>query len=178
MAITEWFPRNASGATLEADLENLAELLHAAVHAGASIGFVLPFPIDEARGFWRERVLPGALAGMRRMLVARRHDRIVGTVQLGLDTMPNQGHRAEVMKLLVHPEARRQGIARALMTQVEGVAQSAGRTLLTLDTSNDLAEHLYLSMGYVRAGVIPRYALKATSPELEATTIMYKELPI
>ena len=39
---------------------------------------------------------------------------------------PNQPHRAEVAKLLVHPDARRRGIARALMVALE--ATGAGRT--------------------------------------------------
>jgi len=38
------------------------------------------------------------------------------------------------------------------------------------------AELLYRSLNYVTVGVIPRYARGALSPELESTTIMYKEL--
>jgi ribosomal protein S18 acetylase RimI-like enzyme len=103
--------------------------------------------------------------------------RIVGTVQIDLAVPPNQQHRAEVLKLLVHPSARRRGIARALMIAVEAVAQAEGRTLLTLDTwTGGNAESLYRSLGYVTVGVIPRYARGSTTPELEPTTIMYKEL--
>ena len=59
----------------------------------------------------------------------------------------------------------------------EAIAQSEGRTLLTLDTwTGRGAERLYLSLGYVAAGVIPRYARGSLTPDLEATTIMYKEL--
>lgn len=155
----------------------LAEVLHAAVHAGASVSFVLPFEMEEARAFWREKVLPGVEAGTRRLLTARRAGRIVGTVQLDLATPPNQRHRAEVTKLLVHPEARRQGIARALMLAIEEVARREGRTLLTLDTrTGDAAEPLYLAMGYVLAGVIPRYARGPASTEFEAASFLYKEL--
>jgi GNAT superfamily N-acetyltransferase len=90
---------------------------------------------------------------------------------------PNQPHRAEVKKLLVHPDARRRGIARALMLALEDVAAAEGRTLLTLDTrTGDSAEPLYLSLGYHAAGVIPRYARGPHSPELESTTFLYKEL--
>jgi ribosomal protein S18 acetylase RimI-like enzyme len=79
--------------------------------------------------------------------------------------------------LLVHPDARRRGIARAMMVELEKIAQSEGRTLLTLDTvTGSHAEPLYTSLGYVTVGVIPRYARKALSPELESTTIMYREL--
>jgi hypothetical protein len=57
------------------------------------------------------------------------------------------------------------------------LAQEEGRVLLTLDTrTGDAAQPLYASLGYVLAGVIPRYARAPEAPRLEATTIMYKEL--
>jgi hypothetical protein len=63
------------------------------------------------------------------------------------------------------------------MMALEDVARSEKRTLLTLDTvSGSNAESLYRSLDYVAAGVIPRYARAALTPELEGTTIMYKEL--
>lgn len=57
------------------------------------------------------------------------------TVQLHPATPPNQPHRAEVAKLLVHRAARRRGLAPMLMARVEAAARAHGRTLLTLDTS-------------------------------------------
>jgi ribosomal protein S18 acetylase RimI-like enzyme len=91
--------------------------------------------------------------------------------------MPNQRHRAEVAKLLVHPDARRRGIARDLMAAIEEIARQEGRTLLTLDTrTGDAAEPLYRDMGYRTAGVIPGYARGPHGRELEATTFMYKVL--
>lgn len=159
------------------DLEMLGAVLHACVHAGASVSFVLPFSIEDARAFWREQVLPAVQGGSRRVLLARQGGRIVGTVQLDLDTPPNQPHRAEVRKLLVHPEARRRGIARSLMTGAEEQARAARRTLLTLDTvTGGAAEPLYRSLGYVPIGVIPGYALNHDSTSLESTTVMYKRL--
>jgi GNAT superfamily N-acetyltransferase len=167
--IAEWIPGP------ERDLEQLAGVLHAAVHAGASVGFILPFSLDDARSFWSDKVAPALQSGARRVLIARWDGSIAGTVQLILDTPPNQRHRAEIAKLLVHPDARRRGVARALMTAVEDVTRAEGRTLLTLDTrTGDSAEPLYLSMGYVSAGVIPNYARGPVSPELEPTTLMYK----
>lgn len=51
------------------------------------------------------------------LLVARAPDgrRIVGTAQLALGMRPNGMHRAEVTKVMVLREARREGIGRALM---------------------------------------------------------------
>lgn len=90
---------------------------------------------------------------------------------------PNQQHRAEVVKLLVHPAARRRGVGRALIVALERVAQSHGRTLLTLDTwTGGAAEPLYRSLGYISVGIIPRYARGSLTPALEPATIMHKEL--
>src|ERR1043166_8854328 len=133
--------------------------------------------MDEARAFWADAVLPGVRARTRRVLVARVDGGIVGTVQIDLAVPPNQRHRAEVLKLLVHPTARRRGIARALMVAIERAAQAEGRTLLTLDTwTGSAAENLYRSLGYTVVGVIPRYARGSLTPELEPATFMYKEL--
>jgi ribosomal protein S18 acetylase RimI-like enzyme len=166
-----------SGPLSAADLDQLAELVHAVVHGGASIGFVLPFSREEARRWWSDQVIPAVARGARRLVLARLDGRIAGAVQLILDTPPNQRHRAEVAKLLVHPAARRRGIARALMIAVEEIARAGDRTLLTLDTrSGDHAEPLYLSMGYIAVGVIPGYARGPHSADLESTTVLYKRL--
>jgi len=180
--IEEWLPNDprayaSRAADIEAEIGELAEVLKAVVHAGAGVSFFTPFSINEARAFWVDKILPQVRAGTCRVLVARDDERIVGTVQLDLEMPPNQHHRAAVAKLLVHPDARRCGIGRALMIALEDIAQSEGRTLLTLDTvAGSNAELLYRSLDYITAGVIPRYARAALTPELEGATIMYKEL--
>jgi len=172
--IDRWTPQPES---LANDIDMLAAVLHDCVHAGASVSFVLPFSHDDAKAFWRAKVLPGVECGLCLVLIARCGKQIVGTVQLDLATPPNQPHRAEVRKLLVHPSARRQGIARALMLALEQEARRYRRHLLTLDTVTDgFAEPLYLSLGYTKVGVIPGYAVRPDSPYLDATTIMYKQI--
>lgn len=172
--IEEWMPNNPRS---EQDFRELAGVLHDAVHAGASVNFILPFSLDDAGAFWVGKVLPGVIKRTRIVLIARAEGEIVGTVQMNLDMPPNQMHRADVAKLLVHPKARRRGIARALMAALEPIARREGRTLLTLDTrTGDLAESLYRRMGYVPVGVIPRFSRAVDGPELEAATLFYKEL--
>jgi ribosomal protein S18 acetylase RimI-like enzyme len=172
--IESWRPDGDVGPA--ADIASLAELLHACVHAGASVSFILPFSREDAAAFWRNRVLPVVLSGTCLMVVARHGEQIIGTVQLDLATPPNQPHRGEIKKLLVHPQARRAGIARRLMLAIEDEARAARRSLLTLDTASDAAERLYASLGYVRVGVIPRFSIRPDSREFEGTTVMYKEL--
>lgn len=172
--IVRWRPDRQS---LERDVILLGVLLHDCVHTGAAVSFILPFSHEDAEAFWRDKVFPAVEAGMSRVLIARNErGRIIGTVQLDLAMPPNQPHRGEIKKLLVHPLERRSGIARLLMTGIENEARAAKRTLLTLDTASPAAEQLYSSLGYVRVGVIPRFSLHPETLALEGTTVMYKEL--
>jgi ribosomal protein S18 acetylase RimI-like enzyme len=158
-------------------IEGLAELVHACVHDGASIGFVLPHSRADSEAFWRASVGPAVLGGGRLLLVAWRDGHIAGSVQLDCDTPANQPHRAEIRKLLVHPDFRRQGIARRLMAGIERHAVRLKRSLLTLDTrTGDGAEPLYRSLGYQTTGIIPGYCRDTHTERLDATTIMYKRL--
>ena len=139
----------------------LAEILCACVDAGASVSYLPPLAPDVARGFWK-RISADIAAGSRILLAAWSDAALVGTAMLEFAGQPNQPHRAEVQKLLVHPDARRRGIARALMLRLQDEARGAGRTLLTLDTrAGDRAEGLYRAMGWHEAGRIPGYALNA-----------------
>lgn len=161
-----------------AHLPALGELLHACVQGGASVSFVLPYSPEDAQAFWRAKVLPGVAGGGLALWVARQDGRIAGSVQLDSDTPPNQPHRAEVRKLLVHPDFRRRGIARRLMREAESHAARIGRSLITLDTrTGDSAEPLYASLGYVTVGQIPGFSRDPRDAgKLDATTIMYKRL--
>lgn len=168
---------NLDPAAMAARLPQLSALLHACVHDGASIGFILPFSPADSDHFWSGNVQPAVARGMRLLLAAELNGEIVGAVQLDWDTPPNQAHRAEVRKLLVHPAFRRRGIARQLMLAVEARARELPRSLLTLDTrTDDHAEPLYVSLGYRVAGVVPGYALAPQGGRLDATTIMYRQL--
>lgn len=162
---------------LAAETETLAEILHACVHGGAAVSYVLPFPIEMARDHWRDMAAPIA-KGTSRILVALGDDgAVLGTVRLDLVTTPNQPHRAAVAKLLVHPKARRMGVARALMQAVEAEARACGRTLITLDCRADgPAEAVYAQAGYQRAGVIPAYSQHPVDGTWDACAFMYKAL--
>ena len=163
------------GNDARAALDGLAELLHDCVEGGASVSFVHPFTRDEARAFF-ESLLPEIDAGTRVLLAARDDAGIAGSVQLIHASPPNQPHRADIAKLLVHRRARGRGIARELMAAAEDAARADGRTLLVLDTvTGSTAYRLYERLGWVAVGEIPGYAL-GVSGDLEATTVFYKQL--
>jgi GNAT superfamily N-acetyltransferase len=157
-------------------IEELATLLVDAVDGGASVNFVWPFGLDEARAFFT-KVTAAVQAGTRVLLVARGDGgRIVGSVQLDCATPPNQRHRADVVKLLVFRDQRRRGTARALMQAVESEARALGRTLLTLDTVHgSAAEPLYRALGWTPVGIIPGYAV-STAGVLQDAIFFYKRV--
>lgn len=156
-------------------LASLCEVLHGCVADGASVGFIDADDRAVMARFWQDKIYSLA-SGDNQLLVAWQAGEIVATVMLGFSSMPNGRHRAEISKLLVHPRARRQGIARRLMLRAEQLAQQQGKMLLVLDTrSGDVASALYLSLGWQVAGSIPCYA-ESTAGELDATTVMYKRL--
>lgn len=156
-------------------LPELCEVLQACVADGASVGFIDAVDHQAIDRFWQDRIYSLA-SGDAELWVARQHGSVVATVMINSSSMPNGRHRAEITKLLVHPQARRQGIARQLMLQAEQQARLQGKTLLVLDTrSGDVASDLYRSLDWQVAGSIPFYA-ESTTGELDATTYMFKLL--
>jgi GNAT superfamily N-acetyltransferase len=158
----------------EDDVRGLALLLLDAVDSGASVGFLESTTLEFAEEWWRERI---SKADQRAIfLVARDESGIAGTVQLHPAWAPNQRHRADVAKLLIHRRARRQGVGGALMREIETRARAAGFTLLTLDTKRgDAAESLYRGAGWTEVGVIPGYALDPDGRPCD-TVVFYKDL--
>jgi ribosomal protein S18 acetylase RimI-like enzyme len=136
------------------------------------------FSVGDAERFWRD-VLPAVAAGERLLLVAERRGpggEVVGTVQVVLALPPNQPHRAELTKLLVHGDARRRGAGARLLAAAEDAARARGKTLLVLDTfAGTEAYRLYRRAGWTEVGVIPSYALYPDGRPGD-TVVFYKVL--
>jgi GNAT superfamily N-acetyltransferase len=140
-------------------LNQLACVLVDCVEGGASVSFMAPFTQEDGLSFFG-KVAASVASGATVLLAARLGERIVGTVQLGLDTPPNQPHRADVKKMLVHRAWRGRGIGAALMAAVEDEARKRGRWLLVLDTVPGMSGYrLYRRAGWTESGIIPDYAL-------------------
>jgi len=149
----------------------LSLLLINVVEGGASVGFLPPLSIEDAKQYWREALTKGVI-----LWVAQNRGRILGTVQLHLCQKQNGKHRAEIAKLMVHSDARRQGLGKHLMESAEERAKIEQRNLITLDTrAGDPSNFLYKSIGYIEAGRIPKYA-RSDNGSLHETVFYYKQM--
>lgn len=156
-----------------ADLSCLADVLVDCVQGGASVGWVRAPTTEAATAWWS-----AFLADPEHRTWVGRDDagRIVATASLALTPQANGSHRAEVVKLLVHRQARGNKFAPGLMVAIERFARSEGLTLLTLDTeTGSLAESLYRRWGWTEVGAVPGFA-RVAGGALVSTTIFYKQL--
>lgn len=170
MKITHFTPQQ-----IETHLPEFIDMLTLTVNAGASIGWLAPLSEKDAQTYW-QAVMTQVESGDKILLVAEKEDIVVGAVQLGLESRANGNHRAEVQKLMVHPDYRRQGIARQLMEQLDTSARNANVSLLVLDVrKSDPAETLYQQMSFTHVGDIPNYA-RSSNMKLDATAFYYKVL--
>ena len=156
-------------------LAQLAEVLIATVAAGGSVGFMHPVSPAQAQAFW-QAALSEADAGNRVIFGAWDGQRLLGTVTLLVTMPPNQPHRAEMAKMMTHPQARQHEIATRLIQAAEAEAAARGKTLLVLDTASDEgAGPFYRKMGYSLSGEIPDFALKPHGG-LTGTLLYWKRL--
>jgi ribosomal protein S18 acetylase RimI-like enzyme len=167
--------RRLEGDDLHEQLDPLAAVLADCVAGGASVSYLEPFEHEDALAAFRDWAAE-VERGRRVILAAFDGSKLVGTVQLILAVPPNQPHRGEIAKLLVHRSARRRGVAQRLMERVEVEARAEGKTLLVLDTvTGDAAERLYQGLGWTTVGVIPGYALYPDGRPCD-TTVFFKAL--
>lgn len=158
-----------------ARIDELCDVLVDCVMGGASVGFMAPYGRQEAQLFW-QGVIDTVADRSTLLFIAEVGGVIAGTVQVGMRQMPNQGHRADVKKLLVREDARGRGLARRLMERAENEAAAGGKTVLVLDTATGSpAETVYRKLGWNWVGVIPDYALYPDG-RFCSTTLFYKRV--
>ena len=109
---------------LENDMEELSKLLKMVVNDGASIGFCLHWNKKTQQSIGKTVLAPEVI-----LYVAKINNEVAGSIQLQLVTKPNGIHRAEICKLMTHPNFRRNGIGRSLMQKAEERAKQENRSL-------------------------------------------------
>lgn len=154
--------------------KELSVLLKDCVTDDFSIGFLSPFTLEEADVYWNEIAEQVPKGNLHLFILTSPSSSspgsILGSIQLHTVTKNAHLHRGEVVKVLVSPNARRQGIARLLMKHVEGFARSIRRELLTLDSaSQGPANEMYRRLGWEKWGTCKGYAKWPDGRSCDAT---------
>lgn len=152
-----------NAATLPVYRDELAQLLVEANNLGGSAGFPYTMEKKDAEDSFND--LRPALSQNERLLwIARDEQGVIGTVQLDLTHPTDSPHEAEISTLLVCARARRRGVGRLLMRELENTAQDLRCTVLSSDMqSGSEAEAFYRAQGYRCAALKPdtvRYSRK------------------
>lgn len=135
-------PRLSIGALIPEELDLLYEIELAS--------YSNPWPLD---AFRRELKLP-----FSRILAARNPSPDAPPL-LGYCVLWVIREEAHILNLAVHPEARRQGVASALLRSALDAARGQGAKILYLEVrrSNVAAQRLYEGFDFRQVGVRPRY---------------------
>jgi ribosomal protein S18 acetylase RimI-like enzyme len=121
-------------------------------------------PGDEGWERYLQRIADVAdRADRTTIIVAVEDGRVLGSLTLELDgrvrdegeeeQRPLEPEEAHIRMLGVDPAARSRGVARALMAASEARARAAGKTFMTLNTTQRMraAQAMYERLGYERA---------------------------
>lgn len=166
-----------NGSKIAKHVNDLCVVLIDSVADGAAISFMATVTKAETEHFWLHDVRSAVECGNRHLFGAFVDGRLVGTVQLVIGMPPNQQHRAEISKMVDHPDRRRRGLGKALMNAALSAAKEAGKVIVTLDTrTGDVSEALYRGVGFEEAGVIPDFSYDPDGGKRHWTTFMYRYL--
>jgi acetyltransferase len=151
-----------SGPRLVADpgpdaVAELAALWLAVTRTGGAVGFVQDAPAAELRAA-AAAVIDDVRAGRQQLFEIRTGTPgvLAGTVFLRRGVGTVFEHRADVLRLMVHPDLAGRGWGRALLTAAVEHAASSGLELLLLSTRGGTGlPALYARLGWTRVGVVP-----------------------
>jgi ribosomal protein S18 acetylase RimI-like enzyme len=140
------------------DLDDLCEATENAIIEGGGFGWLKPPPRQVLENYWK-----GVLLVPERRLVAGRLDGVIaGSAQLSRAPRNNeaQAFAGTLTSAFVAPWARRRGIGRGIVLEIENLAREIGLAVLNLDLRDTqrAAIRLYQSLGYICWGTHPVYA--------------------
>lgn len=140
------------------DLEDLSPALirgyQRLVNAEVGGGIGLAEPVSEAGA---EALLREWARPPNSLILAELDGQLLGSAVLWVRTSPVQRHVGEIRKLVVLPEARRQGLGRRMMFELERRARESGLQTLIMDIRPHLhSRPLGAQLGYREVGILEK----------------------
>jgi acetyltransferase len=133
----------------------LATLWLAVTRAGGAVGFPADAPEADVRAA-AERVVEDVRAGRERLIAIESDGDLLGTVFLQSGRNPVRQHRADVKRLMVHPELQGRGWGKALLDAAVAHATDLGLQQLLLSTRGGTSlPEFYAKQGWTQVGVFP-----------------------
>lgn len=133
----------------------LGSLWVAVTRAGGAVGFVPDAPEPDIRAA-AEQVVADVVAGYEQMIVVGSSTELLGTVFLRPGRGSVVAHRADLVRLMVHPGAQRGGWGRTLLDAAADRAREIGleQLLLSARGGTTLPDY-YRAAGWTPVGVWP-----------------------
>jgi RimJ/RimL family protein N-acetyltransferase len=140
------------------DLDDLCDATESAITEGGGFGWLQPPPRQVLENYWKGVLL----VPERRLVVGRLDGVIAGSAQLSRAPRNNeaQAFAGTLTGAFVAPWARRHGLGRGIVLEIERLAREIGLAVLNLDLRDTqrAAIRLYERLGYIRWGTHPVYA--------------------
>jgi ribosomal protein S18 acetylase RimI-like enzyme len=132
------------------------ELIGLVVGLGGAIGWQTPPPRAETDD-WLAGSVAVAVSGDGGLCTAWRDGRLVAIGRWHREEAAYLRHSAELVKIMVHPQARGGRLGRLVTQQLVAAAAAAGIETLTLGArgNNRLAIQTYAELGFVEWGRLP-----------------------
>jgi acetyltransferase len=138
-----------------ATVASLGTLWTAVTRAGGAVGFVADAPEEDIRAS-AERVVEDVRAGRERLIALESDGALLGTVFLRGGGHATRRHRADVKRLMVHPDLQGRGWGKALLDAAVAHATAIGleQLLLSARGGTTLPEY-YARQGWTPVGLFP-----------------------
>lgn len=133
----------------------LGTLWTAVTRAGGAVGFVADAPEEDIRAS-AGRVVEDVRAGRERLIALESGGDLLGTVFLRGGRHATRQHRADVKRLMVHPDLQGRGWGKALLDAAVAHATAIGLQQLLLSARGGTAlPGYYAKQGWTPVGVFP-----------------------
>lgn len=134
---------------------SLGTLWTAVTRAGGAVGFAADAPEEDIRAA-AEQAIEDVGAGREQFFALHADGELVGAVFLRRGPKATVRHRADVVRLMVHPDLQGQGWGKALLDAVVAHATTTGlEQLLLAARGGTTLPEFYVKQGWTQVGLFP-----------------------